>query len=195
MKPTEIRYMLAVLASKTDELETAYIDNGGEVTEQTEERERELGAIRDLLTGEGVDSLGRWLRSVEDAKAALKDEKAAIDRAIRAKDRTIEYIKGLVTEVLAQTGQDRVKGTAYSFTASRSRTTSVDKERLLDQWGEKVAHAVYEAGVPDYITVTLGASVKAVPEGAELPDIFRVEERDTVTFRKPKKEVLQNPGE
>lgn len=189
MKPTEIKYLLANLASKTDELEAAYIENGGEVTEQTEERERELGEIRDLLTGEGVDSLGRWLRSVEDAKSALKDERAAIDRAIRAKDRTIEYIKALVAEVMAQTGMDRAKGVAYCFTASRSRTTSVDRERLLDKWGEKVANAVYEAGVPDYVTVTLGASVKAVPEGIELPDIFRVEERDTVTFRKPKKEV------
>lgn len=189
MTPTEIRYMLAVLASKTDELENAYIENGGEITEDTKERERGLGAVRDLLTGEGVDSLGRWLRSVEDAKAGLKDERAAIDRAIRAKDRTIDYIKNLVTEVLHATGQDRAKGVAYSFTASRSRTTSVDKERLLDQYGEKLLGAMHEAGIPDYVTVTLGASVKAVPEGTELPDIFRVEERDTCIFRKPKKEV------
>lgn len=195
MTPTEIRYMLAVLAAKTDDLENAYVENGGEVTGQTEDMERELGAVRDLLTGDGVDSLGRWLRSVEDAKAALRDEKAAIDRAIRAKDRTIDYIKGLVTEVLAQTGLVKAKGAAYSFTASRSRTTSVDKERLADQWGERVQLAVRDAGVPEYVTVTLGASVKAVPEGAELPDIFTVEERDTVTFRKPKREVLQNSGE
>lgn len=188
MNAHDIKDLLAKVASMEDRLENEYIENGGEITEDTEAMEQDLEAVKGLLSGEGIDALGRWIRSVEDWKAGLKDEKAAIDRAIRAKDRTIDYIKNLVTEVLHATGQDRAKGVAYSFTASRARTTSVDKERLVEQYGEKVRKAVFEAGVPDYVTITLGASVKAVPDGAELPDIFRVEEHDTCIFRKPRKE-------
>ena len=49
-----------------------------------------------------------------------------------------------------------------------------------------VSLAMAEMGIPNWVTVKLDAKVSEVPEGAELPACFKVDEKDTVRFTKPR---------
>ena len=187
MNASEIRNLLDVLTVQSQYLEDRYIESGGEITEDTEAMEDQIAAIKELLTGEGVDSLGRWLKNVEDQAAAMKAEKAAIDGQIKSKSNTVNYIKYLVNRVMVETGMEKAKGLAYSFTKSQSVTTETDKELLRELYQDKAERALREAGIPDWVGITLTASVKAVPEGEALPEVFNQVTKDTVTFRKPRK--------
>ena len=182
--------VLADLDQAMHTLEDLYIEGEGEVTEETERLEAQISGLQELLTKEGIDLLGAWLKSKEDRKKALKAEKDYISRQILANDTTIEFIKDKITEVMKATGQEKIKGErGYSFTASHSVKTEVDKDELKRLYADRVEQALRAADIPEYITVTLGASVKAF-EGSvhDVEDwcIFNEIEKDTVTFRKPK---------
>lgn len=182
--------VLSDLDRKMDALEDLYIENEGEVTEETEQAEAEISGLQELISGEGIDMLGGWLKAKEDRKKALKAEKDYITRQMTAIDGTIDFIKDKITEVLKKTGKDKVKGErGYSFTASHSVKTEVNKDVLKYNYDFKVEQAIRAAGIPDYIGFSLTASsTKAsefgVLEGDE--EIFTTTEKDTVTFRKPK---------
>lgn len=182
--------ILSDLDRKMDALEDLYIENEGEVTEETEQAEAEISGLQELLSGEGIDMLGGWLKAKEDRKKALKAEKDYITRQMTAIDGTIDFIKDKITEVLKKTGKDKVKGErGYSFTASHSVKTEVDKDVLKALYADKVEEAIRAAHIPAYVGVSLTASsTKAsefgVLEGDE--EIFTTTEKDTVTFRKPK---------
>ena len=182
--------VLSDLDRKMDALEDLYIENEGEVTEETEQAESEISGLQELLSGEGIDMLGGWLKAKEDRKKALKAEKDYITRQMTAIDGTIDFIKDKITEVLKKTGKDKVKGErGYSFTASHSVKTEVNKDVLKYKYDFKVEKAIRAAGIPDYVGFSLTASsTKAsefgVMEGDE--EIFTTTEKDTVTFRKPK---------
>ena len=182
--------VLSDLDRKMDALEDLYIENEGEVTEETEQAEAEISGLQELLSGEGIDMLGGWLKAKEDRKKALKAEKDYITRQMTAIDGTIDFIKDKITEVLKKTGKDKVKGErGYSFTASHSVKTEVDKDVLKALYADKVEEAIRAAHIPAYVGVSLTASsTKAsefgVMEGDE--EIFTTTEKDTVTFRKPK---------
>ncbi len=182
--------VLSDLDRKMDALEDLYIENEGEVTEETEQAEAEISGLQELLSGEGIDMLGGWLKAKEDRKKALKAEKDYITRQMTAIDGTIDFIKDKITEVMKKTGKDKVKGErGYSFTASHSVKTEVDKDVLKALYADKVEEAIRAAHIPAYVGVSLTASsTKAsefgVLEGDE--EIFTTTEKDTVTFRKPK---------
>lgn len=182
--------VLADLDQAMHTLEDLYIEGEGEVTEETERLEAQISGLQELLTKEGIDLLGAWLKSKEDRKKALKAEKDYISRQILANDTTIEFIKDKITEVMKATGQEKIKGErGYSFTASHSVKTEVDKDELKRIYADRVEQALRAADIPEYITVTLGASVKAFEGSAhDVEDwcIFNTVEKDTVTFRKPK---------
>ena len=186
----EMNQVLADLDQAMHTLEDLYIEGEGEVTEETERLEAQISGLQELLTKEGIDLLGGWLKSKEDRKKALKAEKDYITRQVAAIDETIEFIKDKITEVMKMTGQEKIKGDrGYSFTASHSVKTEVDKDVLKKNYEDKVEKAIREAGVPAYVGVSLTASsTKAnelgVLEGDE--EIFSTTEKDTVTFRKPK---------
>lgn len=186
----EMNQVLAELDQAMNTLEDLYIEGEGEVTEETERMEERISALKDLLTGEGIDLLGGWLKAKEDRKKALKAEKDYLTRQMSAIDETIEFIKDKITEVMRVTGQDKIKGErGYSFTATHSVKTEVDKDELKRIYADRVEQALRAADIPDYITVTLGASVKAFEGSAhDVEDwcIFNTVEKDTVTFRKPK---------
>ena len=93
MNNTEIRDALSRLHEMENFLEEEYENNGGEVTEHTEAQESAIAALRELLTTEGVDSLGRWLKAKEDQIKSLKAEKDSVTRQINAANNTIDYIK------------------------------------------------------------------------------------------------------
>ncbi len=186
MENKSITEAIGRLGSLMWTLEQMYIDNEGEVTPETDTLEHEIQTMKDLLTTEGVDSLGRWLKSKEDEKKALKAEKDYVSRKINAVDRTIDYVKSRITQVMDITGQEKVKGTnGYSFSRYTSITTSVDKDMIKDRFQQKVEDAL-RGVIPVDITVTLGASVKAVPEDDPLPDYYVRTDTESVRFAKPK---------
>lgn len=186
MKYQDIQDALATLARLSYELEDKYIENEGEITEETERLEAQKAAISDLLTGEGVDMLGRWLKSKEDELKTWKDEKAFADRRIKSVKNTIDFVKAKITEIMEATGLEKVKGVFYSFALSTSRTTEVDKDLLNEWYKQDIENALIELGIPNWVTFTLGANVSDVPEDEDLPSCFKVTEKDTVRFTKPR---------
>ena len=182
--------VLANLDQATNALEETYMENEGEITEETEQMEQEISGLKELLTTECIDLLGGWLKAKEDKKKSLKAEKDYITRQMSAIDETIDFIKYKVTEVMKATGQEKIKGDrGYSFTATHSVKTDVDKDVLKALYADKVEEAIRAAHIPAYVGVSLTASyTKAnelgVLEGDE--EIFSTTEKDTVTFRKPK---------
>ena len=186
----ELNQVLADLDQAMVTLEDLYVEGEGEVTEETEQMEAQISGLKELLTHDGIDLLGGWLKAKEDKKKSLKAEKDYITRQMAAIDETIEFIKDKITEVMKMTGQEKIKGDrGYSFTASHSVKTEVDKDVLKALYADKVEEAIRAAHIPAYVGVSLTASsTKAnelgVLEGDE--EIFSTTEKDTVTFRKPK---------
>lgn len=185
----DIKEALCALSQAASEVEDIYIENGGEVTEETEAYDAEIKAIEDLLDGEGIDSLGRWLKAKEDEKQAIKNEKAKIAQMEKACDKTIDFIKETIGQVLRRTGKDKVKGTLYSFAQYTSTKTSADKEVLKSRYEEKVQAALAAANIPAYIGVSLTASsTKAAEVGLSEGDeaLFSTETTETCKFTKPR---------
>lgn len=189
MNNTEIRDALSRLHEMENFLEEEYENNGGEVTEHTEEQESAIAALRELLTTEGVDSLGRWLKAKEDQIKSLKAEKDSVTRQINAANNTIDYIKSQIYELMVQTGMEKVKGTFYSFAPITSVKTEVDKELLKTLYEDKVKTAMIQARIPAYVGVTLTASTTkakelGVVEGDE--GLFTETTSPSVRFTKPR---------
>lgn len=182
--------ILATLDQATLALEETYMENEGEITEETEQMEQEISGLQELLTTDGIDLLGGWLKAKEDKKKSLKAEKDYITRQMAAIDETIEFIKTKVNQVLVATGKEKVKGDrGYSFTATISTKTEVNKDVLKSLYADKVEEAIRAAHVPAYVGVSLTASsTKAadlgVVEGDE--EIFVTTEKPSVRFTKPR---------
>lgn len=189
MNNNDIKSALAELSTTMFLLEEEYMENGGEVTEYTATMEANIERLKVLLTTEGVDSLGRWLKSQEDRNKTLKAERDSINRQIKSCENTIDYIKTMVNRVLGMTEQEKVKGTLYSFTITTSETTSVDKEILNKKFFEAVEKKLRggkKPVIPVDVTITLGASIKNVPEGAEIPAYYIHSSKPSVKFTKPR---------
>lgn len=189
MNNTDIKNALYQFNATMYSLEEEYIENGGEVTESTEQKEQIISDLKEMLTGEGIDSLGRWLASKEDEIKRLKAEKDAATRKINAANNTIDYIKFMVNQVLTETGTEKAKGTFYSFTPTTSVKTEVDKELLKAFYEEKVKDALVQAHIPAYVGVTLTASAtKAKELGVVDGDegLFSETATPSVRFTKPR---------
>ena len=186
----EMNQVLAQLDQALLTLEEMYAESEGEVTEQTEQVEQQISQLQELLTGEGIDLLGRWLKGKEDRKKALKAEKDYITRQMAALDESIDFIKVKINQVLTATGQEKVKGDCgYAFKATTSVTTSVDKEILKANYQVKIDDLLRKALIPDYIGFTLTASsTKANEVGIAKGDeeLFITTQKATCTFTKPR---------
>ena len=186
----EMNQILADLDQAINSLEELYIEGGGEITEETEQMEEHISGLKELLTKDGIDLLGAWLKAKEDRKKSLKAERDYIIRQMAAIDETIEFIKGKVNQVMVATGQDKIKGDrGYSFAATTSVKTEVDKEVLKTIYADRIEEAIRTAHIPAYVGVTLTASsTKAaefgVVEGDE--EIFHTTETPSVRFTKPR---------
>ena len=155
----ELNQVLVNLDQAINTLEDLYIEGEGEVTEETEQMEEHISGLKELLTRDGIDLLGGWLKAKEDKKKALKAEKDYITRQMAAIDESIEFIKGKVNEVLVATGQEKIKGDrGYSFAATTSVKTEVDKDVLKTIYADRIEEAIRAAHIPAYIGVTLTAS-------------------------------------
>lgn len=186
MNNKEIMAALAALEEASFLLEEEYEMNGGEVTEETEAQEEYIESLKALLEDEGIDSLGRWLKSKEDLIKTLKAERDSVARQIRKTENGIEYIKVQIHNVLTALGKEKVKGTFYSFAPAISRKTEVDKDVLEEKYLALVNNAL-EKVLPPWVTYKLSASVKAIPGDMEvMPSEFRVVETPTCKFVKPR---------
>lgn len=186
MKVQEINAALSALNEALFNLDEEYMENGGEVTESTEAQEEYIEQLKALLEDEAIDSLGRWLKGKEDLIKTLKAERDAVNRQIKKIEDGIEYIKGQLYKVMTAIGKEKVKGVyGYAFAPTISRKTEVDKEKLEETYLPVVNQAL-EQIIPEWVTYKLFASVKAVPEGMEMPDIFKVIETPTCKFTKPR---------
>lgn len=186
MNNNDINAALAALNEATFLLEEEYEMNGGEVTDETEAQEEYIESLKALLEDEGIDSLGRWLKSKEDLIKTLKAERDFVTRQIKKTEDGIEYIKIQIYNVLSALGKEKVQGTFYSFAPAISRKTEVDKEILEDKYLAAVNNAL-EQILPPWISYKLSASIKAVPgDMEELPSEFKVIETPTCKFVKPR---------
>ena len=186
----ELQQALSQLEEVMNNLEELYIMNEGECTEESERMEVEVDTLKELLSGDGIDMLGRWLKSKEDRKKSLKAEKDYITRQMASIDKGIEYIKSMINKVMVSTGVEKVKGDrGYSFATTTSTKTDINKDVLKALYADKVEEAIRSAHIPAYVGVTLTASsTKAtelgVVEGDE--DIFVTMSKPSVRFGKPK---------
>ena len=187
MNTQEINEAIAKLNGLTWDLENAYIENGGEVTEETEKMEAVLAEVKGLLNTEGVDSLGRWLKAKQDEIKTAKAEKAAAEARIKSLQKTEEYIKSLVYRVLKATDTDQVKGAYYSFSRATSTSTSVLTEALDKKYLEKVTKAARKAGLPDCVDVALKTNATRLQEaGEKMAEFVEVATSPAVKFTKPR---------
>lgn len=195
MNYAEYNEKIALLNEISSQLEYMYIENGGEVTEETMELTARIDELADLLSKDGMDFLGGWLKAKEDKKKALKAEKDYISRQIEANDSSIEFVKNQVTYLMDRIGMVKTEKSTrgYQFTRTESKTTAVDKTLIDVLYKEKAQEALAAANIPSYIKVSLTGSVDAfnlavenhaVPEGDE--EIFATYTKQTVRFTKPK---------
>lgn len=185
MNNQQINEAIMMLRENTMVLEQTYIENGGEVTEDTERMAGDIAALQVLLQEEGVDSLGRWLKSKQDEIAMYKAEKAAADARIKAAQKTEAYIKEQIDRVLVTIGEEKVKGSFYSFSRYVSTKSAIDEQALDDEYLSRVLIAARTAGLPDCIDVELKTTTTRLKEGG-LEQYVAETSTPTVKFVKPR---------
>ena len=181
----DIQDALATLNRLSIELEDQYIESEGEVTEATEEMEARKAAVQDLLQNDGIDSLGRWLKTKEDEVKMWKAEKAAADRKVKSAQNTVDFVKAKIAEVMAMTGMDKAKGAYYSFSKYASEKSAVDQEELERIWLDVATSAAHDAGLPAYVDVLLKTTTTALKEWGAT-DFIQTSTADAVRFTKPR---------
>lgn len=197
MNTIEINEALANLKLTSIELENEYIQNEGECTESTDNKETMIASIKELLNTEGIDSLGRWMKAKEDEVKAFKAEKDYISRRIASVNNTIDYIKTLINQVMVATGEDKLKGSCgYSFATMTSEKTEVDKEILNALYKDKIEEILTANHIPCWVNVTLTASSTkfnqfkdefGVSEFIDADEqMFNTTIKETIRFTKPR---------
>ena len=190
MNNKEINSMIESLNASMWAFENYMVENDGVCDEASDKMEEQIGILKDLLTTEGIDSLGRWLKAKEDEIKSLKAEKDYITRKINAATGTIDYIKSQMNKLLKASGMEEIKGAnGYKFQVTTSTKTEVDKEILKTIYADRIEEAIRAAHIPAYVGVTLTASsTKAaefgIVEGDE--EIFHTTEKPSVRFTKPR---------
>lgn len=190
MNNKEINSLIESLNESMWAFENYMVENDGVCDEASDQMEEQIGILKDLLTTEGIDSLGRWLKAKEDEIKSLKAEKDYITRKINAATGTIDYIKTQMNKILTAAQMEEIKGAnGYKFQVTTSTKTEVDKDVLKTIYADRIEEAIRAAHIPAYVDVTLTASsTKAaefgIVEGDE--EIFHTTEKPSVRFTKPR---------
>ena len=190
MNNKEINSLIESLNASMWAFENYMVENDGVCDEASDQMEERIGILKELLTTEGIDSLGRWLKAKEDEIKSLKAEKDYITRKINAATGTIDYIKTQMNMILTAAQMQEIKGAnGYKFQVTTSTKTEVDKDVLKTIYADRIEEAIRAAHIPAYVGVTLTASsTKAaefgIVEGDE--EIFHTTEKPSVRFTKPR---------
>lgn len=190
MNNKEINSLIESLNASMWAFENYMVENDGVCDEASDQMEEQIGILKELLTTEGIDSLGRWLKAKEDEIKSLKAEKDYITRKINAATGTIDYIKTQMNKILTAAQMQEIKGAnGYKFQVTTSIKTEVNKEILKELFLDKVEKKLRGGKnpvIPADVTFTLGASVSLVPEGQELPAYYARTETPSCKFTKPR---------
>lgn len=190
MNNKEINSLIESLNASMWAFENYMVENDGVCDEASDQMEEQIGILKELLTTEGIDSLGRWLKAKEDEIKSLKAEKDYITRKINAATGTIDYIKSQMNKLLKASGMEEIKGAnGYKFQVTTSIKTEVDKEILKELFLDKVEKKLRGGKnpvIPADVTFSLGASVSLVPEGAVLPSYYTRTSSPSCKFSKPR---------
>ena len=190
MNNKEINSLIESLNASMWAFENYMVENDGVCDEASDQMEEQIGILKDLLTTDGIDSLGRWLKAKEDEIKSLKAEKDYITRKINAATGTIDYIKSQMNKLLKASGMEEIKGAnGYKFQVTTSTKTEVDKEILKALFLDKVEKKLRGGKnpvIPADVTFSLGASVSLVPEGAVLPSYYIRTSSPSCKFSKPR---------
>lgn len=190
MNNKEINSLIESLNASMWAFENYMVENEGVCDEASDQMEEQIGILKELLTTEGIDSLGRWLKAKEDEIKSLKAEKDYITRKINAATGTIDYIKTQMNKILTAAQMQEIKGAnGYKFQVTTSIKTEVDKEILKELFLDKVEKKLRGGKnpvIPADVTFSLGASVSLVPEGAVLPSYYIRTSSPSCKFSKPR---------
>ena len=190
MNNKEINSLIESLNASMLAFENYMVENDGVCDEASDQMEEQIGILKELLTTEGIDSLGRWLKAKEDEIKSLKAEKDYITKKINAATGTIDYIKTQMNKILTAAQMQEIKGAnGYKFQVTTSTKTEVDKEILKALFLDKVEKKLRGGKnpvIPADVTFSLGASVSLVPEGAVLPSYYIRTSSPSCKFTKPR---------
>ena len=187
MNAQEIKATLAEINRKKYELEAALEENGGELTPELLQSLEILEDLKALLAGDGVDDLGRWLKSVQDEIATMKAEADAAARKVKALKGQEDYVKFLIGQALDAIGAEKVKGQYYGFTRKTSTTNKVDQEELEATFFETAEHAVRLAGIPTWLHIQLKTTATELKDaGGDALAFLETTEAPAIGFTKPR---------
>ena len=190
MNNKEINSLIESLNASMWAFENYMVENDGVCDEASDQMEEQIGILKELLTTEGIDSLGRWLKAKEDEIKSLKAEKDYITRKINAATGTIDYIKTQMNKILTAAQMQEIKGAnGYKFQVTTSIKTEVNKEILKELFLDKVEKKLRGGKnpvIPADVTFSLGASVSLVPDGAVLPSYYIRTSSPSCKFTKPR---------
>ena len=182
-----IKETLANINRTKYELEAAVEENGGELTPELLEQYNALEEMKALLAEEGVDELGRWLKSVQDEIAARKAEADAAARKVKNLKGYEDYVKFLIGQALDAIGQEKVKGQFYGFTRKTSTTNKVNQDALDAKYLELAQVGARMNGLPDYVEVVLKTTTTELKEaGADALAFLETTEAPSLGFTKPR---------
>ena len=164
-------------------LETMYEENGGEITEQTEQMEREqaeLQALRDEIVKDVLSAPDEYAAIVKNTEAqkkileaelkALKEEQAKvcakIESKIKQKEAKIEWFKANIADAMKLAEIERIGGaqTERRFTIWFQKTQSVeaDSETVLKPYEKRVKEFI--DSLPNWIKVKTDIDKKALKD-------------------------------
>lgn len=181
----ELQDAMSVLIRQEEELREACEENGGVETPETIDLEAAKKATKELIQTDGIDMLGRRLVYLSDMLDMLKAEKAAADRKVKAVQKSIDFVKFMVSEAMRLTGNAKVKGKYYGFTAYVSEKNTVNYEEIERIWGQRVYAALEGIGFPSWMEIQFKTTTTALKEAGE-DEFIETETADAVRFTKPR---------
>ena len=193
-----IKETIAEISRTKWSIENALEENGGELTPELLAQYDTLEEMKALLAGEGIDELGRWLKSVQDEIAARKAEADAAARRVKNLKGYEDYVKGLIGQAMDlldlptnKAGEKVAKGSFYGFKRTTSHKTAVDMDAINAEYLDMATDAARDAGLPAWCDVELKARSTEMREYFEANggDAIRyLEETDTpaLSFTKPR---------
>ena len=186
MNAQEIKATLAEINRKKYELEAALEENGGELTPELLQSLEILEDLKALLAGDGVDDLGRWLKSVQDEIATMKAEADAAARKVKALKGQEDYVKFLIGQALDAIGAEKVKGQYYGFTRKTSTTNKVAQEELEAAYNPAILAALGDL-LPGWLHIQLKTTATELKDaGGDALAFLETYEAPAIGFTKPR---------
>ena len=187
MNAQEIKATLAEINRKRYELEAALEENGGELTPELLESLEILEDLKALLAGDGVDDLGRWLKSVQDEIATMKAEADAAARKVKALKGQEDYVKFLIGQALDAIGAEKVKGQYYGFTRKTSTTNKVDQELLDNTFVPQIKEILAATNFHGWLHIQLKTTATELKDaGGDALAFLETYEAPAIGFTKPR---------